>query len=772
MKVKQAIKKMVALAAGAGIVGATLASALAVDLADYPAPFVKDGVFADSVVVVGERAATSDVLGAIEIAASLQAAAYTIQPVTVEGATVDPTIDEGVEIKKSGDKLNYNEQLSEVQGTALDATDLPDVLGDGTYDENRGDNTNEVDYEQSITLGSGSNVGDFQFTQPDDMDAGDYLYIPDGQTVYTYTLEFDSAVEYDTTDNTADFEGSKISLQGHEYTITDAKFTSGDVLEELTLVAGDQTKWLQQDQPLTIGEHTVMVVNVDDSATKCGIEVDGVVKWVNVGSTDIVGGMSIGVLDAIAVHSKDYDQDTCEITIGSSELVLPEGDKVTVNGEEIDGSNVAFTSVSAEWTDMTITYESQDEEYLAAGEAWTDPVFGNFKILFQGTTKVTEEMSFETTGSDDAEFTFLNNDGKEVVVPFHYESSTLFLGEDTDEELLLPGDSVTETSVAEGTMLFYTTSGGEAHILEIKDIDTTNNQTDIDDLTYGSSWENKDYTVNRSNDISLGSLGVLRLIISSDGKTVTFNNSVGGGVIETSGGANLYFNQTIVKDFGVLIIEQDVTEVTANTLELNLTYDSGTDDRLELSGITGDTSLTWVDASEDDDNTAYAVTAKGTLLEKDAEDMLSVVVTYPEEEVYANVFVAPLTAKVTAGSSGSVNAEKINAIPVGMGVLDKDAEALTKNMIVVGGPCVNTIAAELAGNPASCAEGYVQGKAKLKLYTRNGKTALLVAGYSAQDSLGAAYVLADYEDHEADLTGSEVEVVVASLTDVTLNSVE
>jgi hypothetical protein len=50
-------------------------------------------------------------------------------------------------------------------------------------------------------------------------------------------------------------------------------------------------------------------------------------------------------LDVKAVHSKDYDQDTCELSLGSSELVLTDGDVVTVNGEDIDGSEVTLTRI-------------------------------------------------------------------------------------------------------------------------------------------------------------------------------------------------------------------------------------------------------------------------------------------------------------------------------------------------------------------------------------------------------------------------------------------
>ena len=74
MEVRKTIKKMVALGTGMTMVGATLFGAAAAGLADYPSPmFIKDGQF-DGVIVVGDNAASSDVVGSVDIAFALQAA--------------------------------------------------------------------------------------------------------------------------------------------------------------------------------------------------------------------------------------------------------------------------------------------------------------------------------------------------------------------------------------------------------------------------------------------------------------------------------------------------------------------------------------------------------------------------------------------------------------------------------------------------------------------------------------------------------------------------
>ena len=52
MDIRKTVKKIAALVAGTTMVGATIMGAMALDLSDYPAPFVSDGVF-DGKIVVG-----------------------------------------------------------------------------------------------------------------------------------------------------------------------------------------------------------------------------------------------------------------------------------------------------------------------------------------------------------------------------------------------------------------------------------------------------------------------------------------------------------------------------------------------------------------------------------------------------------------------------------------------------------------------------------------------------------------------------------------------
>jgi len=143
----------------------------------------------------------------------------------------------------------------------------------------------------------------------------------------------------------------------------------------------------------------------------------------------------------------------------------------------------------------------------------------------------------------------------------------------------------------------------------------------------------------------------------------------------------------------------------------------------------------------------------------------------PEIQRFAQVFVTMGDVSASEGGAGTVMTDAVNPIAVGLAVLDKDAPAFgVQNLIVVGGPCVNSVAAELLGNPTECAAGFTPGKAMIKSFEKTGKVAILVAGYSADDTVGASRVLANHGDYAA-FAGSEVEIVVPDLTNIRVQAV-
>jgi hypothetical protein len=315
--------------------------------------------------------------------------------------------------------------------------------------------------------------------------------------------------------------------------------------------------------------------------------------------------------------------------------------------------------------------------------------------------------------------------------------------------------------------MLVVSAGHEARVIEVTSIDATDSKVKLKDITKDKTttdWK----TADGSTSIDLGFTSIIMDVNATTLQATTIDS----GTIKTEKLAQLSFadadgstqvNWTLAEDDG----STTASPPAGDSFTFKIYRD--TDEDVVVDMVSSPDHPTSMTELEDGSDYTTGASDWGTVFLLDNENKDNLEITYPEEAVYGELFLTPLGAEIIAGGGeGSIDTEKVNPIPVGMSALDKDASSMNKNMIVVGGPCVNVVSAELAGNPANCADGYEAGKAKLKLYTRNGKTALLVAGYSAQDSLGAAYVLADYEDYA--LSGNEVEVVVASLTDISVMS--
>jgi hypothetical protein len=91
-----------------------------------------------------------------------------------------------------------------------------------------------------------------------------------------------------------------------------------------------------------------------------------------------------------------------------------------------------------------------------------------------------------------------------------------------------------------------------------------------------------------------------------------------------------------------------------------------------------------------------------------------------------------------------------------------------QNMIVVGGPCANPIAAQLLGYPSDCTQGFTKGRAVIMLFENRKSNSIIVAGANSWDTRRACRVLADFMVYKDKFEGKEIEVTGTSFTDMTI----
>jgi hypothetical protein len=196
------------------------------------------------------------------------------------------------------------------------------------------------------------------------------------------------------------------------------------------------------------------------------------------------------------------------------------------------------------------------------------------------------------------------------------------------------------------------------------------------------------------------------------------------------------------------------------------------------AGLYGDTENQTVTMlqmeSLDEEDLRQGLSTYGVFFEQtdetgnDADDLT---IEYPLSQRGADVFVVigeTQTSRVGGASGGAV---VLNPINVGAAKLASEirGQEMSMNMIVVGGPCINTAAAKLMGSDSAlCGEasGLSAGQAVIKLFENNGYVAMLVAGYDKADTRRACKVVAEYEDWADKFVGDELVVSGTSMADI------
>ena len=202
-------------------------------------------------------------------------------------------------------------------------------------------------------------------------------------------------------------------------------------------------------------------------------------------------------------------------------------------------------------------------------------------------------------------------------------------------------------------------------------------------------------------------------------------------------------------------------------IDLVNNIDWATSGTATLNGNGGNSSM---NQKQDESNVYQSWTNYGMFLEMDrkgtgTDTQNDFVVKYPDNQVFGAFFVVggATTTSVSGGSSTNQVIHRINVGATKLASAVSDVSA--QNLIVVGGPCANAVAAELMGNPEPCGKDFSAGRAMIKLYEAStGKVAMLVAGYEAVDTTRATKVVAQNG-------GADLKALAVGVKEVEVNTV-
>ncbi len=399
-------------------------------------------------------------------------------------------------------------------------------------------------------------------------------------------------------------------------------------------------------------------------------------------------------------------------------------------------------------------FVDKDDEIVLSNnrnDAWDDQAFSHV-VEYQSVDTSQQVLTFEDKAAGSKELTYTLDSVNEVL-----GTGTLIVAGNSYDVYVANGSVDSNHPVAvdlnadgavEGDRAKFTTKGGGV-------------------IDFGANVNAPQDSANNLNEPSY-----TEFILHTEGSEFDESNE---------GGENLRMNVSIASDNDVMMDFMGYNRSGISISGVNSSIDRTThvvinDQAQATTGRYSEFAFDPVEPDEQDNHememTDYGVSYD--LYDPSGDNPEELTLGYPEQQRGAQVFVTAGEVTRTRGSSGGVTTEKVNPIAVGLAVLDVNAPAVgTQNMISIGGPCINRVSANLLGAQyPACGQdaedlGFQEGQATIKLY--EDQNAILVAGQTSQDTLGASYVLADYKDYN--LQGDEVQVTVADLDTISVSPV-
>ncbi len=663
-----------------------LGSTVAFAAAAWPAPFVKDGA-ADAAVVYG--AASTDFVAATELGAALESQVTTSS--AVKAGDIKLTEDEvtlGGVINASGSKI-----ISTIEDNKLSA------LADDKLSWDDGTGVDEYNYHEEIDL-----VGNMSVitTVNDEKLSGTALT---NEQALEYKFVFDDAMNYSAVGEN-DSDTLYLTIMGQEYEIEDMAATSITVTtsKEISMSVGQE--YMQ-------GTKKVTLVDVFDGSIE--VSVDGKTEVINEGNTKRINGVRVHA-ETVGYHSNSPETSKAVVKIGE------DISKTYSSGDEYIGQDEDDPLWVWDIANLDSAGGYIGVKYNAKINSANDDVAGDsIKYVGQGYTFPNNYAAVTLDSLTAAKYQDLKVYFEDSVDLFNYADSSTAMAESKP------------VLVIEGANTDTLTTGG--------------NETDKVYL-YLNTTAAAFQTFYRDFDGDRTPSGKMRLANASVA-TITASNATSEVPFATIqiGDTDLTARVSVTNGIGtVAITNDDASNAAVVNLTLggnkitNTTYASGTLEGLGTSLEDAQASdiifaNTNVGTKEYDYMDSYGIKLADGSTAKAEADADVVELSVPEEQVYAQVTVS--MGAVVDASSSSIKVVK-----------DTEVDSVKdKNLVVVGGSCINTVAAQILGSSTPLCGAAFSDKtgAGVDKYlvqvaaspVNSQKIAMLVAGYEAADTAKA-----------------------------------
>ncbi len=796
------IKKIGSILASGIMLASTIGFAAA---ASYPQPFVQSGT-EDAAVVYGVNAASTDIAAAIDVQTKLNALVTTggagstptggdsfqfektstkfhlsrgIQDVYSVDITEDklPTLlKDGKFIDDDNDEFDYTQKVKMPNLTLV-------MFDDNDYAED----TPTI----GVKVANGANIFNYSLEFSDEPEFNDlstttlplmgkeYYVLSVATTNLTITL-LDSAVDA----LIGEGESTTLNVDGTTYDCS-VSFVSSSSQVKL-LINGETTNSLSQGetQKLSDGSYVgikeVLYTGKDTGTSKVEFSIgSGKLKLVN--NTDVeMNDDTISDLKTEIYWDTDADHlsklelqwsaDDDKFAAPNSEILMPgfETAKITFGGmvwpfeEEIkvesDGKNsiqlkdfplkTSTEDINILWTNSTGAYNGTGKDATSLlrtpGGIWTSTTeeldengtFFNANITFDGDTDEYFVASWNDTTSSESYLMRATNfkvDSNIEKVTIQYKKEGIW----TD----IKADARNTTTFTLGNVE-----------IKVGYVDKTTKTVVLDPGTgveFGQLYSKQGLKVflpwvNRtkmSHNVTSAAnctvqLGVFSTNMTRYGNVGTYANFTNDSNTESIACNNF------AEEYTLVMWEEDKDENVGQGKNINVTCgETSSTSEVQVSTITTEREGTSAEIGDTDVHRNFVYSALATeILHDQGPDRYAVKFIYHGDESYGQVYLtSPETTltPVDGSAGGSVLVVKDSEI----------ASVSSKNLIVVGGSCINTVAAKILGSTSPiCTAAFTEktgvgaGQYIIKTiespYNSN-KVAMLVAGYEAADTVNA-----------------------------------
>ena len=719
---------------------------------------------------------------------------------------------ESVLIAKSSDKFNMGDIMSSLQTTldyedlptllakgTYVASDNDEfkyeqkiTLGNAALTHFR-----DSDYETLAGLASNTPVVGFK--------------VNSSEFILNYTLDFTSDAESDIVSSEMDdLEGSDMPLFGKTYYISDFDLgTTTNYFGKIDLLDSAEIGNVAQGETATVAGKQVTIDWIDNNEVVFmvdGQRVPSSGKLLKGGSSKLSDGSYLGVRD-ISKLEVSGELGSASFSIGSGKLEIPAS---TATGNEIKLNDVAVkgikawvymasgnTSTLAKLNKIEIEWRAEEEMFLTSDSELVIPGFGGLKFTMNDLVKTSEEKIIIQKSDDTSiQVTMPMKDG-DVSFNILYANATgdfVGIGKANDDRLATSGNNtlyyIEKLSGADYNTAFIasynTTTQSESYLLKTSiayDSTSLRDEVKISKKT-SDGWVVACEDKTNNDDCTIGDITLTILNVSDEtagNETVTLKagSKVSFHTAFTKGGLMIYLPYTVNATLGgagsiVVDVNQSLTahgvldfwnyststfagqgvdtyylnfdsedkdDTIAAGSAFNLTIDDSSNKLLvtQVSGSgTGGAHGLEIGSSSGTYEAHIGGDTDPRILhytKSDNDDYAEVYSTAGNSEVYAEVFVTESASTVgAAGSMVFTDAQK--------------SSWQDKNVILVGGSCINSATATALGvaygtceSAFTTATGAGTGQYIIQSVGNaftSGKIALVVAGYNKEDTAAGA----------------------------------